>query len=157
MAEEKISRRQLERAWIEHYLTDADGDPVMAAKLTGYSAPHRTGPSLLRKYQGQMSELQAKLSERLKMGPGEVLEQMTKIARDDEHKDQMKALESLGKVHGIFQADVRLNVDRASMVAEIHALIKTLAELGGTQALPPIVQVPSARQIVAAKVKGTAV
>ncbi len=148
-----VSRRVSERAWIEHYLTDADGDPIEAAKLSGYKTPQKSGPLLIKKYQGQMAELQQKLASKLQMGPGEVLEKYTQIARDDEHKDQIKALDSLAKVHGIFQSDISLNVDRAKMVHEVHELLKTLAALGGAQALPPIADIPSAKVVMSAKAR----
>lgn len=64
------------------------------------------------------------------MAPSEILEKLTVLARNEgdktEHKDQLRAIELLGKHYGMFER--RGEADRGTLIREINSLFRTLEQ-----------------------------
>ena len=109
-----------------------------AAREAGYSGDHYAIGSELKKrpnIQAAIQERLQSLHDKVEMDPTEVLQRLTRVGRDPLHKDHVKALETLAKIHGLTQDTLNLKVDKSQLLKAVDAEIERL------KATSPIIEV----------------
>ncbi len=126
------TRRQ---RFVEAYLGEAAGNAAEAARLAGYSVhtARSAGSRLLTlaNVKADIADRQKALAEQSGYSAERVIQRLASIAdapvalKDIRASDQVKALELLGKAHGLFQekerADSRITVNIGFLTPPDHA------------------------------------
>lgn len=84
------------RLFLHHYLGDAKGDPVKAARLAGYSSPEKAAPVLLRN-STIASYLEQKLEEAGALPVAEILARYSAVATFDILEQKMNARSNINR------------------------------------------------------------
>ncbi|HKS27810.1 MAG TPA: terminase small subunit [Pyrinomonadaceae bacterium] len=124
----------LQRLWAEAYIGKANGDGVEAARIAGYKgSPHVLAQIAYENL--KKPHIKALISVRVEeaaMSANEVLKELTKVAKADWQeflqvrrnkkgevvdativlRDKIRALELMGKYHGLFQENRENDADR---------------------------------------------
>lgn len=77
-----------------------------------------------------MDERLKSLHDKVEMDPTEVLQRLTNVGRDPHHKDHVKALETLAKIHGLTQDTLNVKLDKNSLLQAVDAEIERVKGLG---------------------------
>lgn len=91
-----------------------------------------------RRYGYLVEQRSVALRDSLSMSAREVVEGLSVVARTKEHKDHVRALEILAKIHGLLIDKLDLKIDRRTVAQEVEAaLLKlTAIPLTATPLLP---------------------
>ena len=110
------------RQFVRHFLA-CDMDEVEAARRANWTNPEKAGMRLLRSQQIQDAILEQGRDVNITsaMGPEETRRRMTVLARDDTHPSYFKALEALGRWHG-------LNIDKLTISQDKQAMLEAISQ-----------------------------
>lgn len=114
------------RAWLSYYLGQAAFNATEAARLAGYPSARVEGSRLAKEFKQEIEAHLLKLEEAQIAGPREVLQILTGIARDREHKDCKAAADTLAKIHGLMQDKVSVSLDRKALMRDLEAVLAAL-------------------------------
>ncbi len=118
--------------WIETYFGAGQMNATEAARLCKYKFPAVEGPSLKRKFENVLSIIFNEQSALRRAETEEVLEGISKIAREGtSESNRLKAWELLAKVHGLFNDRLSISVDRRTLMKQIEDIMQA-----NRQALP---------------------
>lgn len=115
------------KAWIKAFRGEANGDPTEAARKAGYGgnvwqigqkllaelAPYIASPDLLEKEAGRILE------------SNEILAELSRIARNPQARDRIKAMEVLLEYHGTL-LPIKPTKPKATLLTEIKELTSLL-------------------------------
>lgn len=128
----RVSARKFRRM-VEAYITVAKYDATNAARVAGYSWPEKTGTRLRKKYWRVFELAEIALRDNLVMGAREWDETVTSIARNSDHRDQLKALELWGKVIGRVNDKIVIDQDRSSLTHKLTQLVNIMLDAKAKQ------------------------
>lgn len=126
------------QAWLDAYFGAAMFDATQAARIAGFSNPMVEGWRLKKRLADEIELREAELAAVSQMSPKEVMERLTTVAREIKHKDHVKALELIAKIHGQLSEKIVVNTDKKSLMSELD---KTLAALKTHQGPVPDISV----------------
>jgi hypothetical protein len=117
------------KKFLAHYGGDCALDATKAAQKAGYRHPQKAGsrvkglwPELVRKAE---DEYRAKMV----MSAREVDERLAAVARDPKHKDHVKALELLARMHGKLETKLLVGgIDRSTLNKELDDMLEMLKQ-----------------------------
>jgi hypothetical protein len=102
-------------------------DGTKAAAMAGYRHPQKAASRLKAKWPDLVQHAEDTYRERMVMSAREVDERLAAVARDPKHKDHVKALELLARMHGKLETKLLVGgIDRSTLNKEIDALLDTL-------------------------------
>lgn len=135
------------KRFLTFYETTAQLDPVEAARLVGYSAPHQIASKLSQQWADKLEEIQVRVRGKLSMSAEETRQRVAAVARDINHKDHVRALELNARMHGLLSDKLDIRVSRADLVSNIKLALERVqrAELGEIpSAVPQLTSTTSA-------------
>ena len=115
------------KAWWEAYWGQAQRDGVAAAVLAGLSEPHKVGRKLERNLSVAIELRDAELRAAAEVQPSEVIAKLSIVARNIEHKDHVRALELLARIHGMISDKLNVKVDKQQLLKELDEEIRRIA------------------------------
>ena len=115
------------KAWWEAYWGQAARDGVAAAVLAGLSEPHKVGRKLERNLSVAIELRDAELRAAAEVQPSEVIAKLSIVARNIEHKDHVRALELLARIHGMISDKLNVKVDKQQLLKELDEEIRRIA------------------------------
>jgi len=125
-------------------------DGVEAARLAGYKSPAKAFAQLRRTRRAELEEAELAFRERLTMDWPEVAEGIAAVARAEKHKDRLKALELLARIHGKLDPKLSIQFDRrtlethiADVIAQLGQQVATDPQLAVGPALPKALPEPA--------------
>lgn len=120
--------RPSHRLFIDKYLGEGFFNAKRSAELAGFKHPTTVGSKLKLRYSQIIEDRALALREAASMSAREVVEGLSDIARDKQHKDRKGALDTLAKIHGLLTDRIDLKVDRKLVAQEVEsALLKLTA------------------------------
>ena len=132
------------RAFLAAYVGEAKLNGVEAARMAGYANPSKAFVQLRKRRAAEIAEAELAFRDQLQMGWAEVAEGIAAVARDAMHKDRLKALELLAKIHGKLDPKLSIQFDRATLekhiadvIAQLSSQVATDAPLAIEAAPPP--------------------
>ena len=117
------------RAFFEAYKGQAKLVGVEAARLAGYTNPRAAAQMLKARYTEDIERLETEFREQFKLGDEELDNIVAKIARNDEHKDQLKAVELAARMKGKLNDKVTVNIDRKTAMKELEEVLAAMQAL----------------------------
>jgi hypothetical protein len=102
-----------------------------AAREAGYSGNHFMVGQEMKKRDNIKAAIQERLQslhDKVEMDPTEVLQRLTAVGRDAHHKDHVKALETLAKIHGLTQDTLNIKMDKPNLLRAVDAEIERLKQ-----------------------------
>lgn len=120
------------RAFLSAYFGEAKRNVVEAARMAGFSFPEISAYRLKRELRQVIEQQEVELSEKAQMPPREVVERLSTIARETSHKDHVRALELLAKIHGLLTDKIDVKVERKVLLAEIEQAMGQILEVNPT-------------------------
>jgi hypothetical protein len=121
-----VKQNALRAAWLDAYMGGAQRDAVEAAKAAGYKRPGSDGPAVERRLQALIELRDAELRATAEVQPREVVVRLSVVARDAEHKDHVRALELLARIHGMVSEKFNVKVDKATLLRELDGEVERL-------------------------------
>lgn len=107
---------------IQLYRGEANRNATQAARLAGYGSARVVGPKLIKKYRHVIERLDAEEADRKNMGPSQVMQKLAVIADDPTHKDHIRALELLSRIHGLLSD--KAVADKRTMNEQLEQILK---------------------------------
>lgn len=132
----KLKPRQ--QAWLDFYLTTAKLNATEAAKLAGYQHPSVDGPRLRKQLKQVIEQEALRREENLVVQAREVMILLSELARDKSHKDQLRAIEALAKIHGLMDSKLTVELDHKKLVRELELVLRNLAPMLDIQPTPSL-------------------
>lgn len=121
----RIQSPRLKRM-VQAYCTSARWNLSAAAREAGYRHPEKLGSQQKRLYPKVFEAVEDMLRQSQVMGAREWDCRVTKLARDDSHRDHYKALELWGKVIGRVNDKIVIDQDRTSLTSRLTELVSVL-------------------------------
>lgn len=125
----KARQRKL-TGMVKTFLELFTGNPSLtvteAARQAGYAHPQADGWKLQRKWTQEIEESRERGRKTLKMSAEEAEQVVVDIARNPEHRDRLKAAETMLKMHGKLNDKLQVTVDRPMLNKELDALLEQL-------------------------------
>lgn len=116
------------RQFVAAFEGEAKLDGVEACRIAGYSNPSRAWWQLRQRRRVDLEEIEKRFRERLTMDWPEVEAGIAAVARNLSHKDRLKALELLAKIHGKLDPKLSIQFDRTTLEKHITEIIAQLGE-----------------------------
>lgn len=132
MSEAKRIGKKRER-FLDLYLGECLYNASEAAEKAGYKSPRQMGSWLTKVLAKQIEEREVVIREKLEVSAAEVRQILTTVARDGQHKDQVRALDILAKIQGQYSDKVAVAVERKTLERDVA---KALDELLGGKSAP---------------------
>lgn len=145
------------RAFVAAFEGEAKLDGVEACRIAGYSNPRRAWWQLRQRRRLDLEEIEKRFRERLTMDWPEVESGIAAVARNESHKDRLKALELLAKIHGKLDPKLSIQFDRTTLENHIADIIAQLGEQSASSKPPQVAAgaAPSKPQLLPAKLPPT--
>lgn len=115
------------KAFIDAYLGPARLNAAEAARMAGYSHPSSQGASVRKRLAHIIDAEELKLAAKTKLSVAEAESILCEIARDQHHKDRLKAVELVLKVHGQLADKLNITLDKNQLVKELELALASLA------------------------------
>jgi hypothetical protein len=134
-AERKAERRKIKRRnsikgklWLEAYFGKAMFNATEAARMAGFKDAEYSGGRMLHKYAEQVEQRTEELKESLTMSPDECQQRLAELARDKDHKDHFRALETIARIHGIMNDKLAISLDRKTLMRQLDEVLGAIAQ-----------------------------
>ena len=114
--------------FLKFYFGEARGDATEAARLMGLRWPHGCGKRYKERLWGIIQEHEQALFERTTLGIEEAQALLAEIARSKTHKDQLKALELVLRIHGLLDVKLDIKLDAKSLQNEIFRAVDMIRQ-----------------------------
>ena len=126
------------KRFLLHLESDALLDPISAARLAGYTRPQQSSTHLVRTWADKIAEVEDRLRKRARLSAEDVVNRLSIVGDNIEHKDHVRALETLARIHGLLTDKVSIQVSRGDISSQLgHALNRLeRAETPGPSAIP---------------------
>jgi hypothetical protein len=113
-------------------------DPVRAAELAGYARPPETSRKLMKTWADKVAEVESRLRSRVTLSSEQVLQRLSVVGQDVEHKDHVRALEILARIYGMMSDKLDIRVSRHDVSAHLSRALERIerAELPAPGAIP---------------------
>jgi hypothetical protein len=115
------------KAFLAAYGGEAALNGTKACRMAGYSEPERAFQRLKRTQGKAIEEVEVKFREDLKVGWEEAQELLAAVARNPRHKDQLKAIELVAKLHGKLDPKLDVRVTRSDVEQRLAELLSQMA------------------------------
>jgi phage terminase small subunit len=112
--------------FINFYFNEAQLNATEAARLAGFGSPETRGPQLKRVLREFIEKKEVELREAALISPRECQERLAYIARNAPVNTQLKALEMVAKIHGLFSEKVHVEMNRGEIE---KSLLETLEQI----------------------------
>lgn len=122
--------------FVELYIGECGYNATRAAEMAGFGSPRAAGSRLCKELAYLIDEHKLRQASYSQMAAKEVIEKLTDVARDSEHKDHVRALELLAKIHGLMSEKIDLKVDRKALLNELDSSLHTLVAHSKSLAKP---------------------
>lgn len=129
MAQVRLTARRAK--FIELYFGKHLFNATAAAAEAGFKHPRNAGSHLAKKLAPLLAAKQVEHDNKMEMQGKEIREKLTSIARTDNHKDQVRALELLAKITGQLSDNIKITQDRSQMEADLVAALEQLRTQAG--------------------------
>lgn len=116
--------------FIELYFGKHLFNATAAAAEAGFKHPSVAGYQLTKKLAPLLAAKRVEHDNKMEMQGKEIREKLTSIARTDNHKDQVRALELLAKITGQLSDNIKISQDRSAMEADLVAALEALRTQG---------------------------
>jgi hypothetical protein len=104
-------------------------DGTKAARQAGYRWPDKAASRLKAKWPELIAKAEDAFRAKMVMSAREVDERLAAVARDPKHKDHVKALELLARMHGKLETKLLVGgIDRNALNKELDAMLDMLKE-----------------------------
>lgn len=115
------------KAYFEILAGPAAMNATAAASKVGYKHPASAGHRINKLWPQLLEKARSKYLDSLVMSAREVDERLAAVARDPKHKDHVKALELLARMHGRLETKLLVGgIDRSSLNKELDAMLDVL-------------------------------
>lgn len=126
----RLTKRRLR--FVQVFWTEAEGSPSKAAAIAGFACPESVGSRMAKSLSKELEEKRIEVLESAQVSPKECLTMLGDIARTASHKDRLRAIELLLKVHGLLSDKLQVTVDRKSLIQELDRQITRLGVIDVT-------------------------
>jgi hypothetical protein len=117
------------RAYFEILGKEAALNATAAASKVGYKHPSKAGHRINKAWPELYEKAKKGYLDSLVMSAREVDERLAAVARDPKHKDHVKALELLARMHGKLETKLLVGgIDRSTLNKELDAMLEALKE-----------------------------
>lgn len=117
------------RAYFEVLGTKAAMNTTAAATAVGYKHPSKAGHRVNKAWPELYEKARKKYLDSLVMSAREVDERLAAVARDPKHKDHVKALELLARMHGKLETKLLVGgIDRSTLNKELDDMLGLLKQ-----------------------------
>lgn len=110
---------------IDHYLADPARNATAAARKAGYKNPRHDGSRIVRRFRELIEQKDSERQAAVGLKADQVLAEIAGIATDPTHKDRLRALELLAKMHGLM-SDKPVS-DKKTLQTQLEELLKGTA------------------------------
>jgi hypothetical protein len=126
------------RRFFAFYGGESALDGTDAARRAGYAWPEKAVARLRETWPEEFERVEDGFRDRLKVGWDEAQEIVAAIARDPKHKDRIKAVELIAKLHGKLDPKIHVAVDRTTVEQHLQDLLQQMArnKLAAEDTLP---------------------
>jgi len=136
------------RRFFAYFGAEAELDGTKAARLAGYSWPEKTEARLRKAWPEEFEKAEVAFKERLVVSWSEAQELLAAVARNPKHKDQLKAVELVAKLHGKLDPKLSIALDRKTIDEHLQELLQQMAQnkLATGDALPQLPQMATGQK-----------
>lgn len=121
------------RAFFEAYRGAAKMNALEAARMAGYTAPGAASMAIKRHFPEKIAQLEREYRESFKLSDEELDGILTTIAKNPEHKDQLKAVELISRMKGRLNDKITVNIDRKTAQKELDEVLAAINALAASQ------------------------
>ena len=126
------------KRFLTFFETTAQLDAVEAARMTGYTAPHQAASKLERIWFDKLEDARVRVRGKLVMDATETQQRIAAVARDITHKDHVRALELVARIHGLLSDKLDIKVSRGDVASHLGRALERIerAEIPAPSAIP---------------------
>lgn len=117
MTQRRLTAR-IKRAFL-YYEGECLLDLISAARKAGYTNPYRSAQMLQSIWGDKLAEIEDRVKSSVVLTSKDVLGRLSVVAQDVRHKDHVRALEILARVHGLLSDKMDVRVDLSTLTQQL--------------------------------------